>query len=77
MHCPTCAIAFDHQRDLAHCLHVDYRCACGQLLQWDQPVRALARRAFAIGPPRPCEHATLRQLHALFPRSASKRECMV
>jgi len=68
MRCPTCGIALHHYFNLAHGTHVDYHCACGQLLQWDQPVRTIAPRAFSIGAPQPCEHADLRNPAALFPR---------
>ena len=35
MHCPTCAQACEHTYDPLQGAHVDYSCACGQLLQWD------------------------------------------
>src|SRR2546426_6996061 len=60
MYCPTCAIEFSYLFDLAHGLHVDYRCACGQLLQWDYPCQALRDAVFSIVPPRPCKHGDLR-----------------
>jgi hypothetical protein len=67
MRCPTCGIAFRHQFNLDCGTHVDYQCSCGQLLQWDQPVRAIAPRAFVIGQPEPCEHPELKNPDALFP----------
>jgi hypothetical protein len=58
-----------HQFDLAHGTHVDYHCACGQRLQWDHPLKAIAPAAFLIGGPHPCEHAALYTPEALFPRA--------
>jgi hypothetical protein len=77
MSCPTCGIAFRHQFNLAHGTHVDYHCSCGQLLQWDQPVRAIAPRAFVIGQPEPCEHPELRNPDALFPGGGPGTEGVV
>ena len=67
MYCPSCGRAFRHACDLTHGTHAEYHCVCGQRLQWDQPVKAIARAAFLIGGPQPCEHAALRHPEALFP----------
>ncbi len=77
MRCPTCGIEFSHLFNLAHGTHVDYQCSCGQLLQWDQPVRAIAPRAFVIGQPQLCEHAELRNPAALFPGGGPGTEGVV
>ena len=77
MHCPTCEIEFGHYLDLAHGLHVDYKCSCGQLLQWDYPCQSLRDAAFSIGPSKPCKHTELRNPQALFPHSAPSREGVV
>ena len=58
-----------HEFNLAHGTHVDYHCACGQRLQWDHPLKAIATAAFLIGGPQPCAHATLCMPEALFPRA--------
>jgi hypothetical protein len=70
MYCPSCEVEVLHQFDLAHGTHVEYLCACGQRLQWDQLVKAIARAAFLIGGPQPCEHAALCTPDALFPRAS-------
>jgi hypothetical protein len=67
MRCPTCGREFRYLFNLAHGTHVEYHCACGRFLQWDQPVRTIALRAFIIGQPQPCEHAELKHPDALFP----------
>ncbi len=77
MRCPTYGIAFSHQFNLDRGTHVDYQCSCGQLLQWDQPVRAIAPRAFVIGQPEPCEHPELKNPDALFPSGCSGTEGVV
>ena len=67
MHCPSCAITFRHQFDLSHGTHVDYPCACGQLLQWDQAVTLRAPALLSIGPPQPCQHPDLLKPDARVP----------
>ena len=70
MHCPTCAQAFEHTYDLQQGAHVDYHCACGQLLQWDYPLPSPKPSAYIIGVPAPCTHPDRRQSAALFPLCA-------
>ncbi len=67
MHCPSCAITFRHQFDLSHGTHVDYPCACGQLLQWDHAVTLRAPALLSIGQPQPCQHLDLINLDARVP----------
>jgi hypothetical protein len=67
--CPSCGGAVRHQFDLAHGTHVDYHCACGQRLQWDHPLKAIAKAAFLVGAPHPCAHAALCVPEALFPHA--------
>jgi len=67
MHCPTCGIAFHHACDLTQETHVDYPCACGQLLQWDQAVTLRAPALLSIGPPQPCQHPDLLKPDARVP----------
>ena len=74
MYCPSCGIEVLHQCDLAHGTHVEYHCACGQRLQWDHPVKAIARAAFLIGGPQSCAHATLRHPEALCPCASPPTE---
>ncbi len=53
--------------DLLGLGHVEYHCACGQRLQWDHPVKAIAHAALLISGPQPCAHATLCTPEARFP----------
>jgi hypothetical protein len=69
MHCPSCGVEVLHQCDLAHGTHVEYHYAGGQRLQWDHPVKAIARAAFLIGGPQPCAYVALCTPEALFPHA--------
>ena len=70
MYCPTCTQACEHQYNFYQGSHVDYRCACGQLLQWDYPVTSPRPSTSIVGVPEPCTHPDRRQAAALFPRFA-------
>jgi len=67
MYCPACTKEFEHTYEPQQGAHVDYHCACGQLLQWDYPVTSPKRSAYIVGVPEPCTHPDRRQAAALFP----------
>ena len=67
MYCPACTKEFEHTYEPQQGAHVDYHCACGQLLQWDYPVTSPKRSAYIVGVPEPCTHPDRRKLVALFP----------
>jgi len=67
MRCPTCDMEFDHQFDLRQGTHVEYRCPCGQLLQWDYLLQSIRPAALRVGSPQPCRHPDFLKPHALFP----------
>jgi hypothetical protein len=67
MHCPTCAQEFEHRYDPQQGFHVDYHCACGQLLQWDYPVTSAKPSVYLVGAPEPCTHPDQRKSEGLFP----------
>ena len=67
MRCPRCTREFAHHFDLRQGPHVEYRCPCGQLLQWDYSSQSLAHSAWLIGPPQPCQHPEHLKPDALCP----------
>ena len=67
MRCPTCDLIFRHAFVLGHGTHVNYDCACGQLLQWDQAVTLRAPALLSIGAPQPCQHPDLLKPDARVP----------
>jgi len=67
MHCPTFEREFEHCYDPQQGSHVDYHCACGQLLQWDYPLTSPRSSVYLIGMPAPCTHPDRRKSAALFP----------
>jgi hypothetical protein len=67
MRCPTCRQEFEYQYDFHQGSHVDYRCACGQLLQWDYHITSPKPSAYIVGVPEPCTHPDRRTSTALFP----------
>ena len=69
MRCPTCEQEFEHCYDPQQGAHVEYHCACGQLLQWDYPITSPKSSAYIIGVPAPCTHPDRRKAEALFPHS--------
>ena len=67
MYCPTCKQAFEYIYEPLHGVHIDYPCACGQLLQWDYPVTSPKPSAYIVGMPHPCTHPEQQKSEALFP----------
>jgi hypothetical protein len=67
MYCPTCVQEVEHWPDPLLGSHVDYSCACGQLLQWDYPFTSPKASVYIIGVPAPCTHPDQRKSPALFP----------
>jgi hypothetical protein len=67
MYCPTCKQDFKHTYDPLQGSHVDYSCACGQLLQWDYHLTSPKSSVYLIGVPEPCTHPDRRTSTALFP----------
>jgi hypothetical protein len=67
MRCPVCKVEFEYQITLRQGTHAEHECsACGQILQWDQPIHAKEGHVIA-GPPRPCEHKAQIKIGAVVP----------
>jgi len=66
MYCLKCNNEFNYEFDPTRGTHAEYKCSCGQLLQWDHPVSAQSGKIM-FGPPKPCEHEKLKKSDALIP----------
>jgi hypothetical protein len=64
---PKCLKQFEPQFDPTQGKHHEYRCECGQVLQWDAAVQVTGRGAIRFSPPRECSHTDLRADGALIP----------
>jgi len=68
MHCPKCGKEFNHKFDPRSGTRAEYRCPCGQFLQWDYHMPETTHPGkITVGPPKPCEHEELKKPDAAVP----------